>query len=127
MEKGKNVIQFPLKATPNPNIKIDDYALQMQQDMLFTDHLTEGLVVNMIHNMSENGIDTEDESFIADVSLIIEQVKSTLYRSCNIPHPMQQIVDTFAETTKEEGGRTSVYLDTTLMRDMLVDEVDDED
>jgi len=127
MEKGKNVIQFPLKATPNPNIKIDDYALQMQQDMLFTDHLTEGLVVNMIHNMSENGIDTEDESFIADVSLIIEQVKSTLYRSCNIPHPMQQIVDTFVETTKEEGGKTSVYLDPAMMRDMLVDEVDDED
>ena len=40
---------------------------------------------------------------------------------------MQQIVDTFVETTKEEGGKTSVYLDPAMMRDMLVDEVDDED
>jgi len=66
-EKKGKVIQFPLTATPNPNIKVDSYALQMQQDMTFADHLTEGLVVNMIHNMSENGVDTEDTEFIADI------------------------------------------------------------
>lgn len=127
MEKGKNVIQFPLKATPNPNIKIDDSALQMQQDIVFAEHLTEGLVVNMIHNMSENGIDTEDQSFIADISLMIELVKSTIYRSCEIPHPLQEIVDSFVETTKLDGGKTSVFLDTALMRDILTDDGEEED
>ena len=39
-EKKGKVIQFPLTATPNPNIKVDSYALQMQQDMTFADHLT---------------------------------------------------------------------------------------
>ena len=124
-EKKGNIIEFPLKATPNPNIKIDDYALQMQQDMTFADHLTEGLVVNMIHNMSENGVDTEDEDFIADISMMIEMVKSTLYRSCHIPHPMQDVTDTFVSTTKDK-GKTSVYLDCYEIRDELTEEEDDE-
>ena len=86
-ENKANVIQFPLKVPANSAIKIDDTALQMQQDMVFADHLTEGLVVNMIHNMGENGIDTEDEDFICDISLLIEQVKSSIYRSCGIRIP----------------------------------------
>ena len=122
----KNVIQFPLKATPNPNIKIDDYALQMQQDMVFADHLTEGLVVNMIHNMGENGIDTDDEEFIADISMMIEQVKSTIYRSCNIPHPMQDVVDAFVMTTSEN-GKISSYLDCRELRDVLVQDGEEEE
>lgn len=126
MEKKKgNIIEFPLKATPNPNIKVDSYALQMQQDMTFADHLTEGLVVNMIHNMSENGVDTEDSEFIADISMMIEMVKSTLYRSCGIPHPMQFVTDEFVTTTKEN-GKTSVYLDCYEIKDALIEEDDDE-
>lgn len=128
MEQKGKVIQFPLQATPNPNIKVDSYALQMQQDMTFADHLTEGLVVNMIHNMSENGVDTEDEDFIADISMMIEMVKSTLYRSCNIPHPLQTVTDEFVTTTKEN-GKTSVYLDCFEIRDACVEmeEEDDEE
>ena len=122
MEKKKgNIIEFPLKATPNPNIKVDSYALQLQQDMTFADHLTEGLVVNMIHNMSENGIDTEDENFIADISMMIEMVKSTIYRSLDIPHPMQDVTDEFVTTTKEN-GKTSVYLDCYEIRNTLTEE-----
>jgi|TARA_Y100000389_G_C17251156_1_gene408154 hypothetical protein len=120
-EKNKNVIQFPLKATPNPNIKIDDYALQLQQDMMFADHLTEGLVVNMIHNMAENGIDTENEDFIADISMMIEQVKSTIYRSCHIPHPMQDITDEFVTVTKKD-GKMSTYLDCHEIKDTLLED-----
>ena len=124
-EKGQ-IIEFPLNIKPNPAIKVDSYALQMQQDMTFADHLTEGLIVNMIHNMSENGIDTEEESFIADISLMIELVKSTLYRSCDIPHPMQTVVDEFVETTKDN-NKTSVFLDCFAIRDAILGEEVEED
>ena len=126
-ENKANVIQFPLKVPANSAIKIDDTALQMQQDMVFADHLTEGLVVNMIHNMGENGIDTEDEDFICDISLLIEQVKSSIYRSCGIPHPLHTLVDEFVTVTKE-GGKVQTYLDCYALKDALVgDDEEDED
>jgi hypothetical protein len=43
-----------------PEFKITDTAIRLHTDIKVADHLTEGLVVNMIHNMEENDIDTEN-------------------------------------------------------------------
>ena len=43
--------------------------------MKFAEHLTEGLVVNMIANMNENGLDTESPEFVKDIGFMIEVVK----------------------------------------------------
>ena len=99
--KGK-IIQFPLKGKPNPNIKIDNVALQLSEDLKYADHLTEGLVVNLIHNLGENGIDTSDPVFIADVGFQIEFIKSMIYRSMGIRHPMQELVSMFVTTDHDE-------------------------
>ena len=84
MEETGKIIQFPLKGKPNFDIKVDSSGLELQQDMMFAEQLTEGLVVNMIHNMYENNIDTENETFICDVAVLIELVKSTIYRDMGI-------------------------------------------
>ena len=53
-----NIINFPLKF--NKTVKVDNTGARVREHMLFTENLTESLVVNMIHNMSENGIDVDD-------------------------------------------------------------------
>lgn len=123
-DKGK-VIQFPLKGNPNFDIKVDSTGLELQQDMLFAEQLTEGLVVNMIHNMYENGINTEDESFICDVAVMIELVKSAIYRDLGISHPLQDVVDTFV-TANKEGKKISVTFDPELMKGILVEDEEEE-
>jgi len=100
-EKGK-VIQFPLKLDPKNPVHIDDTALQLHTDLKFADHLTEGLVVNLIHNMGENEVDTSDPNFIRDIGFLIELVKSTVYRDMGIKHPMQGLVDLFVESAHDE-------------------------
>lgn len=124
-EKGK-IIQFPLKGKPNFDIKVDSTGLELQQDMLFAEQLTEGLVVNMIHNMYENNIDTENEAFICDVAVLIELVKSAIYRDMGITHPLQDVVDTFV-SAKREDKKISVSFDPEFMRDMIVTENDNEE
>ena len=72
-----------------PEFKITDTAIKLHTDIKVADHLTEGLVVNMIHNMNANDVDTEDPEFIKDIGFLIELVKSIIYRDMRIKHPIQ--------------------------------------
>ena len=46
-DNGK-IIQFPNKMKVNKDVKITDTAIKLHTDLKFAEHLTEGLVVNMI-------------------------------------------------------------------------------
>lgn len=96
------IIQFPKKMVEKPKFKITDTAIKLHTDIKVADHLTEGLVVNMIHNMNANDVDTEDPEFIKDVGFLIELVKSIIYRDMGIKHPMQQMVDIFVNSAYDE-------------------------
>ena len=45
-KKKDNIINFPI----GKDVKIDNTGGLVREHMMFTDNLTEGLVVNMIHN-----------------------------------------------------------------------------
>lgn len=116
-EKGK-VIQFPKKAKPQKEIVIDNSEMELRESVMFAEHLTEGLVVNLIHNLNENGVSTNKTEFIRDVGFLIELVKSTIYRDMDMEHPMQDIVDLFVSTTKED-GQLVTRIDMEMMEDLI--------
>jgi len=124
-EKGK-VIQFPKKAKPQKEIVIDNTDMELREAVMFADHLTEGLVVNLIHNLTENGVSTNDQGFIRDIGFLIELVKSTIYRDMDMDHPMQDFVDVFVSTTKED-GQLVTRIDVDLMDDVVQSFLDDGD
>ena len=64
-KKKDNIINFP----KGKIIKVDNTAGIAREHILFTEDLTQGLVVNMIHNMSENGIDYADISTFCPIGL----------------------------------------------------------
>ncbi len=98
-----NIIKFP-KKNPKVGIVVDNKAHEIRENIIFTENLCEALVVNMIHNMSENGMNVDSQTFIRDTSFLIEVVKSTIYRDLGMIHPLQDLVDTLTSVTKEEGG-----------------------
>ena len=125
-EKGK-VIQFPLNGNvSNNNIKIDNAAVELRENIIFTDNLTEGLVINMIHNMSENGIDVDSVDFIKDTAFLIEMVKSIIHRNLDMTHPMQRFVDLFV-SAELEGKKMNVTIDTELMTEIVDDILGEEE
>ena len=102
-EPESNIIKFP-KKSPKVGIVVDNKAHEIRENIIFTENLCEALVVNMIHNMAENGMNVDAETFIRDTSVIIEMVKSTIYRDLGMIHPLQELVESLTTVIKDEGG-----------------------
>ena len=101
-KKKDNIINFP-KGKP---IKVDNTAGIAREHILFTEDLTQGLVVNMIHNMSENGIDVDHPDFLRDTAFLVELIRSMIFREGGLDHPLQNFTKLFIDYTEEDGIRT---------------------
>ena len=98
-KKSKNIIKFPKKFKCKREIKLPDYdVMQLNEDVAFADNLTEGLIVQIVHILNENGIQVSDKKFISDLAFIIESLKSSIYRDLDITHDMQELMDEFMIT-----------------------------
>ena len=94
-----NVIRFPTtyKGKDAPKI-IDMDAQKVTEDLDFCDNLAEGLMINLIHNVGENGFDIKKDRFIGDISFLNEVVRGALYRQMGFSHPMQSFMDLIVKT-----------------------------
>jgi hypothetical protein len=101
--EGK-VIPFPKKSKLPNGIKVDNKAHEIRDNIIYTENLCEALIVNMIHNMAENGMNVDAEPFIRDTSFLVELVKSTIYRDLGMVHPLQEFIDMVTSVSKDENG-----------------------
>lgn len=103
--------------------------LLRQEEMEFCEELSSKLVMDMIHMMSDNDVDIAERNFSRDLSVIIELVKSLLYRDAGLEYPLHEFVDTFTETTIEmdNSHRTVIRMDklNEMVELMRMDEDDD--
>lgn len=103
--------------------------LLRQEEMEFCEELSSKLVMDMIHMMSDNDVDIGERTFSRDLSLVIELVKSLLYRDAGLEYPLHEFVDTFTETTIEldNSHRTVIRMDklNEMVELMRMDEEDD--
>jgi len=93
-----NVIEFPTKFNPKKPKIVDLDAVRMQEDLAFCDNLAEGLMINLIHNVGENGFDIKKDRFIGDISFLNEVVRGALYRQMGFQHPIQDFMDLIVKT-----------------------------
>ena len=102
--------------------------LKMQEKISKIDIITEGVMVQLIHTLSENGYDIGEDSFILDIGFLSETVKSALYRQEKLPHVIQGLIDNIMmpDKTQNEDGIEMHYskFDTRLLGD-LVDMADE--
>jgi hypothetical protein len=75
-EKPENVIKGPWKNKSKREVILPkEDIIEMQDNLMFMDNLTEAVMVQMIHTIRENAIDVEGEDFLQDMSFIIECVR----------------------------------------------------
>jgi len=122
-----NIINFHLKF--NKTVKVENTGARVREHMLFTENLTESLIVNMIHNMAENGIDVDSQEFLRDTSFLIELIKSMVYRDGGLDHPLQDFTSMFTQYIKEEDGSNTLDIDLDLIKEVSsgIGEKDDEE
>jgi len=112
-----NVLQFPR----DRKVKVDNTGGLAHEHMIFTENLVEALVVNMIHNLGENGIDIDSPDFLRDTAFLVELLKGMIYREGGLPHPLHNFTKLFVGVVEEEDGNS--YLDIDLD---MIQEISDE-
>ena len=103
--------------------------LLRQEEIEFCEELASKVVMDMVHLMSDNDVDIGERSFSHDLAVVIELVKSLLYRDAGLEHPLHKFVDMFTETTVEmdNSHRTVIRIDKLkeMVELMKMDEEDD--
>ena len=120
MKKKNNVINFPKKYTGKRKVKLPNKdVIRVNEDMGFADQLTEAIIVQMVHVLSDNDIKVNDTQFVKDLSFVIESIKSAVYRDLNLKHEIQPLVDKFMVQEKDEKGQTNTIFKMELIQKFL--------
>ena len=95
--KGAQIIQGPWKKSKREVKLPDKGVIKLQETIDFVDDLTQTLVVQMIHTIKENEIDVEKESFVQNMSFVIEMVRASILKEMSLNNNMIKLMDVLYE------------------------------
>ena len=103
------LIKFPAHRVVYNNDPIrpelsEEEARQIKEDK-FVEQITESLILDIIHVLQENVVDTKTDVFLRDLAIVIESIKGLLKRDFGRKHPMQTIADSIAKIHTLKDGR----------------------
>ena len=122
------MIKGPWPVKSGREVKLpDEDVIALQQDIQFAEELTQSLMVQMIHTMSENGIDVGAKDFIRDMAMVISMVNGSIYRDMGMPHITQKFMEEYVEIEDDDGTfQTEVDFETIVELANLVEGDDDD-
>ena len=86
-----NIVMFPTHKIKKPKVKqTEEQAKKIKED-IFIEQLTEEFTLDFIHVLQENAIVMKNESFLRDLAVVIESIKSLIKRDFGRNHSMQAI------------------------------------
>ncbi len=110
-----DIIKFPSKKIvrkqPTPKQVESETKRKKAQENYFIEQLSEEIVLHMIHVFQDHAIKMKDDKFLRDLAVIIEAIKSLIYRDFGRVHKMQAISDTLATIKKLPDGKQVTDLD----------------
>ena len=98
------IIQGPWKESKRKVKLPDKDAIELQETVDFINDLTQTLIVQMIHTIKENEINVDTDSFVKDMSFIIEVVRATLLKEMSLNTNMTKIMDILFEIIFNSGS-----------------------
>ena len=122
------MIKGPWPVKSGREVKLPDTdVIAMQQDIQFAEELTQSLMVQMIHTMSENGIDVSAKTFIRDMAMVISLVNGSIYRDMGMAHITQKFMEEYVDIHDNDGGsyETEVDFETITTLTNLIEDDDD--
>ncbi len=121
------MIKGPWPVKSGREVKLPDRdVISLQQDIQFAEELTQSLMVQMIHTMSENGIDVSEKDFIRDMAMIITMVNGSIYRDMGMSHITQKFMEEYVEISDVDGSfETEVDFKTISALTNLLEDDDD--
>ena len=87
--------------------------------MALIDEIAESIIVPVIHNLAENGVDIKDEEFISEVGFLNEVVKSIMHRSLGYSHTMSDLIGSVMKLETENPLQTYAKFDSDLVTKVI--------
>lgn len=119
-----NVIMFPKEKredTPIQNMDELMYVIENTKKAV-ADVIIEEVVGNMFQNFSRYGITVKEKNaqpFMKDVALIVESIKSGVFRSMEFEHPLHNVSEKVFEMKSENELKLNL--------DLLIEKEEDEE
>ena len=100
-----NIVMFPTHKIKKPKVKqTEEQAKKIKED-IFIEQLVEEFTLDFIHVLQENAIVMKNETFLRDLAVVIESIKSLIKRDFKRKHPMQSISDAIAKISTLPNGK----------------------
>ena len=96
-KQSAKIIQGPWKESKRKVKLPDKDAIELQKTISFINDLTQTVIVQMIQTIKENEINVEEDSFVKNMSIIIEMVRATLLKEMSLNNNMTKIMDILFE------------------------------
>jgi len=114
-KKVNNVVMFPAHKARKPKTDLaskqsEEQATKIKED-LFIEQLVEEFTLDFIHVLQENAITMKNETFLRDLAVVIESIKSLIKRDFKKKHPMQSITDVLAKISVLPDGKKVTDMD----------------
>ena len=110
-----DLIPVPIKRiirkNPTPQSVETESKKKKTKENYFIEQLSEEIVLHIIHVLQDNAVKMKDEAFLRDLAVIIESIKSLIYRDFGRRHKMQAISDALATIKKLPDGKQVTDLD----------------
>ena len=110
-----DLIPFPkkriIRKNPTPQSVETEAKKKKAKENYFIEQLSEEIVLHIIHVLQDNAVRMKDEAFLRDLAVIIESIKSLIYRDFGRRHKMQAISDALATIKKLPDGKQVTDLD----------------
>ena len=95
ISNDSNVVKGPWKRAKRVEPSATD---KMYEDIEWSEEVTESVMVPLIHNLAENGVDFKTGQFIGEIGFVNETIKSILYRTMGYKHDMTDLVQMTMKT-----------------------------
>ena len=118
-----------IKEKYNKALDKNNTSNKVQEKLDRIEIITEKMMVQLIHTMSEYGYNISDERFILDIGFLSEVIKGIISRQEKVPHIVQGLLDNIMspEPTKNQDGIDVYYsrFDAPLLEELveMADEV----
>ena len=112
---GNNVVMFPAHKARKPKTDLATKQTEEQaneiKENIFIEQLVEEFTLDFIHVLQENAITMKNETFLRDLAVVIESIKSLIKRDFKKKHPMQSITDVLAKISILPDGKKVTDMD----------------
>ena len=114
-KKVNNVVMFPAHKARKPKNDLaskqsEEQSKKIKED-IFIEQLVEEFTLDFIHVLQENAITMKNETFLRDLAVVIESIKSLIKRDFKKKHPMQTVTDALAKISTLPNGKKVTDMD----------------